>query len=155
MLYILLAAVLLVLIVIIFIVHKVKSKQVLIFDTPKDLTAFIRRKYSSQIKHNQPIHGFVLENASIERTLQESVMGDLGRSAVDVQVNIITQDGFQEVSAPCGSIKAEFKKGDFVIVLPIHNERHGFWHYVTVAKLQPIYDGKKKSWIIIENYLQN
>ncbi|HDI2935658.1 TPA: hypothetical protein PKT69_003636, partial [Acinetobacter baumannii] len=80
MLYILLAAVFLVLIVIIFIVHKVKSKQVLIFDTPKDLTAFIRRKYSSQIKHNQPIHGFVLENASIQRTLQESVMGDLGRS---------------------------------------------------------------------------
>ncbi|MBM7139896.1 hypothetical protein [Acinetobacter sp. 105-3] len=155
MLYILLAAVLLVLIVTIFIFHKAKSKQVLIFDTPKDLTAFIRRKYSSQIKHNQPIHGFVLENASIQRTLQESVVGDLGRSAVDLQVNIITQAGFQEVSAPCGNIKAEFKKGDFVIVLPIHNERHGFWHYVTVAKLQPIYDGKKKSWIIIENYIQN
>ena len=132
--------------------QKAKSNQALIFDTSEDLTAFLRKKYSSQIKHNQPIHGFVLEDASIQRTLKESGMGDLGRSAVDVQVNLITQDGFQEVSAPCGNIKAEFNKGDFVIVLPIHNDRHEFWHYVTVAQLQPIYDGKKKRWIIVATY---
>ena len=155
MLYVIIAVIILVLIIAILMFQKAKSNQALIFDTSEDLTAFLRKKYSSQIKHNQPIHGFVLEDASIQRTLNESGMGDLGRSAVDVQVNLITQDGFQEVSAPCGNIKAEFNKGDFVIVLPIHNDRHEFWHYVTVAKLQPIYDGKKKSWIISENYLQS
>ena len=154
MLYVIIAVIILVLIIAILMFQKAKSNQALIFDTSEDLTAFLRKKYSSQIKHNQPIHGFVLEDASIQRTLKESGMGDLGLSAVDVQVNLITQDGFQEVSAPCGNIKAEFNKGDFVIVLPIHNDRHEFWHYVTVAKLQPIYDGKKKSWIILENYLQ-
>ena len=154
MLYVIVAVIILVLIVAILMFQKAKSNQTLIFDTSKDLTAFLRKKYSSQIKHNQPIHGFVLEDASIQRTLKESDMGDLGRSAVDVQVSLVTPDGFQEVSAPCGNVKAEFKKGDFIVVLPIHNERHGFWHYVTVAKLQPIYDGKKKSWIILENYLQ-
>lgn len=153
MLYVIITVIILVLIIAILMFQKAKSSQALIFDTSKDLTAFLRKKYSSQIKHNQPIHGFVLEDASIQRTLKESGMGDLGRSAVDIQVNLVTQDGFQEVSAPCGNIKAEFNKGDFVVVLPIHNDRHGFWHYVTVAKLQPIYDGKKKSWIILENYI--
>lgn len=153
MLYVIIAVIILVLIIAILMFQKAKSNQASIFDTSEDLTAFLRKKYSSQIKHNQPIHGFVLEDASIQRTLKESGMGDLGRSAVDIQVNLVTQDGFQEVSAPCGNIKAEFNKGDFVVVLPIHNDRHGFWHYVTVAKLQPIYDGKKKSWIILENYI--
>lgn len=50
--------------------QKAKSNQALIFDTLKDLTAFLRKKYSSQIKHNQPIHGFVLEDTSIQRTLK-------------------------------------------------------------------------------------
>lgn len=153
MLYVIIAVIISVLIFAILMFRKVKNNQVLIFDTSKDLTAFLRKKYYSQIKHNQPIHGFVLEDASIQRTLKESDIGDLGRSAVDVQVNLVTQDGFQEVSAPCGNINAEFNKGDFVVVLPIYNDRHGFWHYVTVAKLQPIYDGKKKSWIILENYI--
>lgn len=153
MLYVIIAVIILVLIIAILMFQKAKSNQALIFDTSEDLTAFLRKKYSSQIKHNQPIHGFVLEDASIQKTLKESGMGDLGRSAVDVQVNLVTQDGFQEVSAPCGNIKAEFNKGDFVIVLPIHNERHGFWHYVTIAKLQPIYNGKKEGWVILENYI--
>ena len=155
MLYVIIAVIILVLIIAISMFQKAKSNQALIFDTSEDLTAFLRKKYSSQIKHNQPIHGFVLEDASIQRTLKESGMGDLGRSAVHVQVNLVTQDGFQEVSAPCGNIKAEFNKGDFVVVLPIHNDRYGFWHYVTVTKLQPIYDGKKESWIVLENYLQS
>ena len=153
MLYVIITLIILVLIIAILMFQKAKSNKALIFDTSKDLVVFLRKKYSSQIKHNQPIHGFVLEDASIQRTLKESDIGDMGRSAVDVQVNLVTQDGFQEVSAPCGNIKAKFNKGDFVVVLPIHNDRHGFWHYVTVAKLQPIYDGKKKSWIILENYI--
>lgn len=139
--------------ILILIFQRAERKKVLIFDTTKDLTAFLRKKYSSQIKHNKPIHGFVLEDASIQKTLKESNMGDLGRSAVDVHVNIVTQDGFQKVNAPCGNINAEFNEGDFIIVLPIHNEHHDFWYYATIAKLQPIYDGKKKSWIIIENYI--
>ncbi|MFW1970861.1 hypothetical protein [Acinetobacter bereziniae] len=141
-----------ILIIAILIFQKAESKKVLIFDNSKDLTEFLRKKYSSQIIHNKPIHGFVLENASFQRTLNDSNMGNLGRSAVDVQVNIVTQDGFQKVNAPCGNINAEFNEGDFIIVLPIHNRRHDFWYYATIAKLQPIYDGKKKSWIIIENY---
>lgn len=153
MLYFIIVITILILIIAILMFQKAESKKVLIFDTSKDLTEFLRKKYSSQIKHNKPIHGFVLEDASIQRTLKESNMWDLGRSAVDVQVNIVTQDGFQKVNAACGNINAEFNEGDFIIVLPIHNERHDFWYYTTIAKLQPIYDGKKKSWMIIENYI--
>lgn len=151
MLYVIVAVIIFMVSVVMF--HKFKSNQTLIFETSNELIAFVRKKYSSHIKHNQPIHGFVLENSSIQKTLEVSEMGDLGRSAVDVQVSLITKDSFQEVSAPCGNIKAEFKKGDFVLVLPTYNERYDFWHYVTVAKLQPIYDGKKRSWVIIENYI--
>lgn len=77
MLYVIVAVIILVLIVAIFMFQKAKSNQTLIFDTSKDLTAFLRKKYSSQIKHNQPIYGFVLEDASIQKTLKESDMDDL------------------------------------------------------------------------------
>lgn len=155
MLYLVAVVVFIVLIALLCVIYRNKKNQVRIFDSTEALTTFLRKKYSSEIKHHQPIHGLVLEEASIQRTLKDSAMGDLGRAAVDVQVNLVTKDGYQEVSAPCGNVQAQFKKGDLVVVLPIHNERHGFWHYVTIAKLQPIYDGKKKSWIISENYLQS
>lgn len=154
MLYAVVIAVSIVIIALLFMAYRNNKNKVRVFNSTEDLTAFLRKKYTSEIKHHQPIHGLVLEDASIERTLHDSVMGDLGRSAIDVQVNLITKDGYQEVSAPCGNLKATFNKGDLVVALPIHNERHGFWHYVTVAKLQPIYDGKNRSWVITENYLK-
>lgn len=154
MLYAVAIAVSIVIIALLFMAYRNNKNKVRVFNSAEDLTAFLRKKYTSEIKHHQPIHGLVLENASIERTLEDSAMGNLGRSAVDIQVNLVTKDGYQEVSAPCGNVKAAFNQGDLVIVLPIHNERHGFWHYVTIAKLQPAYDGKTKNWVILENYLQ-
>lgn len=155
MIYVLAVGVVIVVGILGFFLYRNKKNKVQIFDNTEQLIEFIRKKYSSEIKHQQVIYGFVLEDASIQRTLQDSMMGELGRAAVDVQVNLVTKNGYVQVDAPCGNTKAQFKKGDLVVVLPIHNERHGFWHYVTVAKLQPIYDGKNKSWIVIENYLQN
>lgn len=155
MLYAVAVMVSIILIALIFVIYSNKKNQIRLFDTTEELTAFLYKKYTSEIKHHQPIHGIVLDDASIQKSLQDSVIGDLGCSAVDVQVNLITKNGYQEVNAPCGNVQAKFKKGDLVVVLPTYNDQYSFWYYVTIAKLQPIYDEKNKSWIISENYLQS
>lgn len=61
-------------IVLIFVIYTNKRNQVRIFDSTEELTAFLRKKYTSEIKHNHPINGLVVNDASIQRTLQDSVM---------------------------------------------------------------------------------
>ena len=75
-----------------FMLYQNKMNQVRVFDSREELTAFLRKKYTSEVKSNQPIHGFVLDEASLQITLQDPAMASLGRSAIDVQVNLVTKD---------------------------------------------------------------
>lgn len=51
-------------IVLIFVIYTNKRNQVRIFDSTEELTAFLRKKYTSEIKHNHPINGLVVNDAS-------------------------------------------------------------------------------------------
>ena len=47
---------------------------------------------------------------------------------------------------------AKLKKGDFVTVLPIFDERHNVWSYTLITKLKPLFLGGDNGFLIEEKY---
>lgn len=108
------------------------------FKDGADLMGFIRNVYECKIKHKVVMYGFV-ESIVYDDSLQLS--GVSTDACLSVDVVLITNNGTKKVNTTCGKIQASLKRGDFVAVLPFHNERHDLWYYVAIAKLKPTYLG--------------
>lgn len=120
------------------------------FSNAVELMQFIRTVYECKIEHKVPMYGFV-GAVSKETLMMENGLSDT--PTLEVEAHLVTRQGHQKVSAPCGNLDATLKKGDFVAVLPIFNERHGLWYYVTIAKLETIYLGKNRGFLVKEQYI--
>lgn len=104
------------------------------FSDGAELMGFIRNVYECKIKHNVVMYGFI-DSVVYDDSLQFS------DAHLSIDVVLITNDGTTKVNTVCGEIQANLKRGDFVAVLPCHNERHDLWYYITTAKLKTIYLG--------------
>jgi hypothetical protein len=108
------------------------------FKDGADLMGFIRNVYECKIKHRIVMYGFV-ESVVYDESLV--LAGASSDPCLSVDVILITNNGTQKVNTTCGQIQANLKRGDFVAVLPFHNERHDLWYYVAIAKLKTTYLG--------------
>lgn len=119
------------------------------FSDPVELMGFIRTVFECVPENQVPMYGFV-ESVELDDFLQKEGLSD--QKVLDVDVMLITSNGHTKVNTSCGDLSADLKRGDFVGVLPIYNDRHKVWHYITIAKLEPIYLGKGKGFLIKEKY---
>lgn len=103
-----------------------------------ELMGFIRNVYECKIKHRVVMYGFV-ESVVYDESLV--LVGASSDPCLSVDVILITNSGTKKVNTTCGQIQANLKRGDFVAVLPFHNERHNLWYYVAIAKLKTSYLG--------------
>lgn len=120
------------------------------FNDAPELIAFIRNLFKCVKEHNIVMFGFV------ESTYQNNILQKNGISDephLDVNVMLITKNGHEKVNTTCSDIYANLKKGDFVAVLPIYNQRHDFWYYITIAKLNATYLGRDQGFSVQEEYL--
>lgn len=114
-----------------------------------ELMRFIRDVFECKLREGVPLYGFV-ESADYN---DGSIT--MSEPSIDLQVFLLISDKknpHEKVYAPCGDINANFKKGDFVAVMPFYNKRHNLWYYVTIAKLEPYYLGEK-GFLIYEQYV--
>ena len=114
------------------------------------LIEFIRTVYECKIEHKVVMYGFV-DSVFKDDVLMQSGLAD--DQALDVDVFLITQEGNKKVNSSCGYLEANLRKGDFVAVLPIYNERHKFWYYLTIAKLNHVHMGKARGFSVKEQYV--
>lgn len=115
-----------------------------------ELMSFIRRVSDCKIKHHSIVYGFV-ESVYKNNLLMKEGLSDADH--LDIRVFLVTNNGHQEIDTVCGNNDASLKKGDFVAVLPLYNDRHNLWTYITVAKLHRTYLGKGKGFLVNENYI--
>lgn len=119
------------------------------FKDPIELIKFIRNIFECKFQHNVVMYGFV-KSVNRDDILVSHGLAD--EPCLDLTIGVITQKGYSEVDATCGNINANLNKGDFVAVLPIYNERHNLWYYITIAKLKAVYLGEK-GFLVDEQYI--
>ena len=120
------------------------------FKDAPELMAFIRNVFECERKHNAVMYGFV-ESVSQDNILQENGLSD--EQSLNVDAVLITRKGHEKVNTTCGNMQADLKRGDFVAVVPIYNERHNLWYYITIAKLSTVYLGKERGFSVKEQYV--
>lgn len=119
------------------------------FQGTTELINFVRSIYECKIKHRVVMYGFV-DSVTYDDSLQRSGLSD--GPCLSVDVVLITNKGMEKVNTTCGHINTSLQRGDFVGVLPFHNERHNLWYYVTVGKLKPLYLGAN-GFYVQEDYV--
>lgn len=119
------------------------------FENTADLIGFIRNIFDCKIKNQVVMYGFVESSFYDDATAR---LGISDEPVLDVDVQLITKNGHEKVNTTCGKVHANLKEGDFVAVLPFYNERHNFWYYVTVAKLDTVYLGER-GFLVDEEYI--
>ena len=115
-----------------------------------ELIEFIRTVYECKIEHKVIMYGFVDSVFSDDVLLKNGLHDE---QALNVDVFLITRKGNEKVNSSCGNLQADLKKGDFVAVHPIYNERHKFWYYITVAKLNTVHLGVGRGFSVKEQYV--
>lgn len=115
-----------------------------------ELIEFIRTIYECKIEHKVVMYGFVDSVFSDDVLLKNGLHDE---QTLNVDVFLITRKGNEKVNSSCGNLQADLKKGDFVAVLPIYNERHKFWYYTTIAKLNTVYLGVGRGFSVKEQYV--
>lgn len=120
------------------------------FKDALELIQFIRSVFKCKTEHKTPMYGFV-DSVFNNETLFRTGISD--EQVVDVDVFLVSKKGNVKVNTTCGTLDASLKRGDFVAVLPLYNERHNFWSYVTIAKLEPVYLGKERGFLVKEQYI--
>lgn len=117
------------------------------FNSAVELMSFIRGIYECKLEHKVMLYGFV------ETVNYNDGLLNLSDPVLDLRVAIITKNGHEKINSTCGNIKANLKKGDFVAILPIHNQRHDLWVYLTAAKLEYYYLGDGRGFAVNEQYI--
>lgn len=120
------------------------------FNDIPELMSFIRNVFKCEREHKVVMYGFV-DSVSQDNILQANGLSD--EPSLNVNVVLITRKGHEKVDTTCGVMQASLKRGDFVAVLPLHNERHNLWYYVTIAKLNTVYLGEGRGFSVKEQYI--
>lgn len=120
------------------------------FSDPVELMDFIRTVFECIPENKTPMYGFI-ECIKKDDFLLREGLGN--QEVLDIDVVLVMRNGHTKVNTSCGNLLANLKKGDFVAVLPFYNERYKSWYYVTIAKLEPIYLGKGKGFLVKEQYI--
>ncbi|WP_436904819.1 hypothetical protein [Acinetobacter johnsonii] len=120
------------------------------FKDAPELMSFIRNVFECKKKHNVVMYGFV-ESISQDDILQANGLSD--EPCLNIDAVLVTRDGHEKVNTTCGYMQADLKRGDFIAVIPLYNERHGFWYYVTIAKLSTVYLGRERGFSVKEQYV--
>ena len=115
-----------------------------------ELLKFIRTVFECKIEHKVIMYGFV-DSVFQDDTLFKT--GILDEKVIDVDVFLVTPKDNLKVNTLCGDFNANLTKGDFVAVLPLYNERHKSWSYILIAKLEKVYLGKNRGFLVKEKYI--
>lgn len=115
-----------------------------------ELIEFIRTFYECKIEHKVIMYGFVDSVYSDDVLLTNGLHDE---KTLHIGVFLITRKGNEKVNSSCGNLQADLKKGDFVAVLPIYNDRHKSWYYVTIAKLNTVHLGMGRGFSVKEQYI--
>ncbi|ENX56185.1 MULTISPECIES: hypothetical protein [Acinetobacter] len=127
-----------------------KNGKPLNFKNAVELMQFIRLYFDCKKQSYVALYGFVefvvLDDATARMGLEEE-------PHLSVDVHLISDKGHEKITAICLNTDANLKRGDFVAVLPVYNERHNIWAFTLVSKLKPLFLGGDNGFLIEEKYI--
>lgn len=133
-----------------FEIKKIRNGEPKVFDDVTDLMQFIRINFECKKVHGIALFGFVVDCFYDDSLVKHGIEKE---PHLSVDVSLIAPQGHTTIQSVCISLNANLKKGDFVAVLPLHNTRHDIWTFTLVSKLQPIFLGGEKGFLIKEQYI--
>ncbi|QBQ15591.1 hypothetical protein [Acinetobacter haemolyticus] len=134
------------------------DKDFITFEKRADLTNFVRKLGFGEKRDKRYMCGYVSTVLTPEKSREEALnlglINEDDSHVLHVDVLLITSRGDELIFAPCNSLIADLKTGDFVLIAVYKNSLFSddSWHYTLDAKLRPVYNKKGTGWLIEQDY---